>query len=52
MQPWEKERSNTENFSARSKLKDFGCNSIFAFACVGTIYACVIKKMLSEMTKK
>ena len=52
MQPWERERSSTGSFSARKKIKDFGCNSIFAFTCVGTIYACIVKKALSEIIKR
>jgi len=52
MQPWEKERFGTETVSIRKKLKDFGCNSIFAFTCVGTVYACILKKTLSGMIKR
>jgi len=51
MQPWEKDRYRTQGFSFRKKIKQYGNASVFAIACVSTVYACLVKKAILDSVK-
>ena len=50
MQPWETEVKQ-QNISLRKSAKAFIKNSVFVIACANIIYACVLKKTISDSIK-